>query len=175
MKNNQLIINLLIAQLQPVRILFYVYLPSLILPDVHMPWQSSTLIFNFLPVFVLANVGYVAFIERHKIEQKGKKWFIHWLALISLGIFTVEFIGLFAHTMISFYEGHPPENAQYWNIIATVFTGLGGIILEINYFFSERIDRWIFSKVNPKIAVLSAASFAILIGLLSLWRIFQLQ
>ena len=97
MEYRKLIIHLLFAQLQPVRILFWIYLPSLIVSDVHMPWQSSTLIFNFLFVLVLANVGYIAFIERHKIEQKGKKWFIHWLALISLGIFTVEFIGLFAH------------------------------------------------------------------------------
>ena len=163
--------NLLFAQLQPIRILFYVYLPSLFIPDLHLPWQSSTLIFNFLIVFVIANVGYIAFIEYHKLEQKGKKWFIHWLALISLGIFTVEFIGLFSHTMISFYAGHPPANAQYWNVVATMFGGLGGIILEINYFFSEKIDKWIFSKINPKIAVLGASTFAILIGVLSLLQL----
>lgn len=164
----KLVVQLLYAQLQPLRFLFYLYLPSLIIDNLHLPWQSSVLIFNFLPILVLANVGYIAFLERHKQKEKGRKWFIHWLMLISIGIFTVEFIGLFAHTMISFYEGHPPENAKYWNVVATVFTGLGGVILEINYFFSEKIDKWIFNKVNPKYAILAVVGFTIIIASLSL-------
>ena len=167
--DKKLLNKLLLAQLQPLRILFYVYLPSLFFVDLHMPWQSSTLIFNFLPIFVLSNVGYIVFIEYNKLKQKGKRWFIHWISMITIGIFGVEFIGIFTHTMISIYEGRPPADAQYWNIVATIFTGLGGVILEINYFFSERVDRWIFNKVNPKYAVLGAAGFTIIIASLSLW------
>jgi len=163
-----LITHLKYAQLQPFRILFYIYLPSVIFPTIHMPWQSSNLIFNFLLALVLANVGYIAFLERDKLKQKGKAWFIHWLLLISIGIFTVEFIAFFAHTMIGFYEGNPPENAQFWNYIATVFAGLGGIVLEINYFFSEKVDRWIAKRVDYRKALLASAIFAIVIGILSL-------
>jgi hypothetical protein len=96
------------------------------------------------------------------------RWFVYWLMVITIGIFTVEFIGLFTHTMIGFYEGHPTDDVKRQNYIATIFSGLGGIVLEINYFFGERIDKWIFSKVNPKYAILGAAGFTIVVGVISL-------
>lgn len=169
--------RLLKEQLNPIRLLFFVFLPGMIITQLYVRPESSMMMMDYLPIIAVATVGFIAFEEREKLRKLNWKQGILWITILSVGVFTVEFLAFFVHSLASLFiaEGKLTHEAEFWVIVATVFTGLGGIILGTIYFFSERIDRWIFSKVNEKYARLATAGFVIVVCGFSLWMNPQTQ
>lgn len=134
----QLTTKLLWAQLQPLRIISYAFLPGLFIPSLAIHWQSSTMIFSWLSALTAANIGYIAFNERKYLQKLGKKDALHWLAIIFIGIFTIEFTGISIHTLYSLFEGQPSDVLKFWNSMGIIFIFLGGSVLETIYCIGEK-------------------------------------
>lgn len=169
--------KILLEQISPLRLLFFVFLPGIVITQWYIPPESSMMMMDYLPVIAAATIGFIALEEREKLRKLNWRQGIFWIATLSVGVFTVEFLAFFVHALASLFiaEGKLTHEAEFWVTIATIFTGLGGVILGVLYFFSERIDRWIFSKVNEKYARLATAGFVIILCGLSLWMNPQTQ
>ncbi|NIV65531.1 MAG: hypothetical protein GWN40_05070, partial [Nitrosopumilaceae archaeon] len=144
---------------------------GMIITQLHIPPESSMLMMQFLPVIAIATIGFIVFERKEKLQKLNLWQATHYVATLSIGIFIVEFLAFFVHALASIFiaaDSLTPE-VEYWLIIATIYSGVGGVILGTVYYYSERIDRWIFSRVNPKYAMLVAASFVIIVASLSLW------
>jgi len=149
--SHPLAIRLWLSQIQPLRFLFYLHLASFVIPGFEIHWKSSIFILNYIPILVVANIIFYVFINFDKFRNKSLLDSIPLFAVIFLGFFTVEYIGFLAQTLISFNE-NPTPTQEDWKLIALLFTGIGGFMLEISNYVSEKLDERIkLTKKQQKI------------------------
>ena len=165
--NHKVWTEILKDQISPLRILFFLFLPGMVVPQLHIPADSAMMMMNYLPVFAAAAIGLIAFEKREKLKTMPKLHALHYVSTLSIGVFTIEFVHVLGAI---FYEaGTMTPELKFWLWATTIYTGFGSILLVIIYFYSEKIDRYIFSKINPKLAMLSVGVFAISTAVYSLW------
>lgn len=161
--SHPLTIRLWLSQIQPLRFLFYLHLASFVVPGFEIPWASSILILNYISILVGANIAFYVIINFEKFRNKNLLDSIPLFTVIFLGFFVVEYIGFLAQTLISFNENITPTQ-ENWKLIALLFTGIGGFMLEISNYVSEKLDERIkLTKKQQKIV-----SVLLLVGAIAL-------
>lgn len=164
--------QLIAEQVQPLRILFYVYLVSFtvgyFVPQFHMSNETSLFIFNNVPILILANIPFVIFIEYDKLRKKGFISAFLWILLFFIGLIGVEFIGVAVHAQTSFHDPHDPK-VMYWNGIALLFSGIGGFAITITNYIGEKLNKKIIlSRRQQKIIPFFLLFIAILLNVYSI-------
>ncbi len=161
--------RILVEQFQPLRILFYVHLLSFLIPSLHLSLKTSLFIFNNIPLLIIANIPFVIFIEYDKLRKKSKLEAFSWLLLFFIGLLGVEFVGLAVHTHTSFFDPQDPE-IFFWNVIALLFTGIGGFVLTITNYVGEKLnERITLSRKQQKIIPFFLLFIAILLNIYSMY------
>ena len=159
-------------QFQPLRIIFYVHLVSFIVgfivPELHLSPDTSIFIFNSIPILIAANIPFVIFIEYEKLRKKSISSAFVWIFMFFVGLLAVEFIGIAVHTHTSFFDQSDPE-IIYWNMIALLFTGIGGFLLTITNYIGEKLDEKIkLTRKQQKIISFFLLLIAILVNIYSM-------
>jgi hypothetical protein len=175
--SHPLAIRLWISQIQPLRFLFYLHLASFIVPGFEIHWKSSIFILDYIPILVIANIAFYVLINFDKFRNKSLFDSIPLFVVIFLGFFAVEYIGFLSHSLISFNE-NPTQIQEDWKLVALLFTGIGGFMLEISNYFSEKLDEKIkLTKKQQKIVAFLLLIMAITLNVYSfqvipLWKSF---
>lgn len=136
-------------------------------PLMVIPWQSTTQIFSWIAVPMIANIGYIAFTERQLLNQMSKGQWIHWVATMSLGVISIDFAGIFAHTATIFIQD--PSTALFWDHVSLALFG-GSFSLSV---FQSYTKRFIGRQVKDRTSVILVIVFVVLIA--TLWWIEYFQ
>lgn len=161
--------KIIIEQFYPLRIIFYIHLVSFFIPELHLSFQSSIFIFNMVPVLVVANIAMVIFLEYDKLRKKTILSAFTYLLLLFVGLLAVEFLGIAVHTHTSFFDPHDAE-IIYWNMIALLFTGIGGFMLPVTNYIGEKLDeKYTLSRKKQKIISVFLLLIAILLNVYSMY------
>lgn len=158
--------------MQPLRIIFYVSLPPLFSPLFNILSYPSILIlgnWSLLLVLIIANVAFVFVAKGEKIRSMSIINTIFWLISISVAILGIEIIALVAHALSGIAQEAKilTFNGKFWTVIATIFTGLGGLVHELSLFYGEKVDKIILSRINKKYVKILFIIFIVVIVILS--------
>ena len=164
--------QLIAEQVQPLRILFYVYLVSFtagyFIPEFHLNRDASQFIFDNVLILILANIPFVIFIEYDKLSKKGWISASLWILLFFISLIGVEFVGVAVHTQTSFHDQHDPD-VIYWNGIALIFSGIVGFVLTITNYIGEKLDKKItLTRRQQKIILFFLLFIVILLNIYSM-------
>lgn len=166
--NHPLSKKIIIEQFYPLRIIFYIHLTSFFIPELHLSLKTSIFIFNMIPILVVANIAMVIFLEYDKLRKKTILFAFLYLLLLFIGLLAVEFLGIAVHTHTSFFDPHDPE-VIYWNMVALLFTGIGGYLLPVTNYIGEKLDeKYTLSRKQQKIISVFLLLIAILLNIYSM-------
>ncbi|MGY5148637.1 MAG: hypothetical protein ACW9W3_01070 [Candidatus Nitrosopumilus sp. bin_68KS] len=161
--------KIITEQFYPLRVIFYIHLTSFFIPELHLSLKTSIFIFNMVPVLVSANIAMVIFLEHDKLRKKTILSAFSYLLLLFVGLLTVEFLGIAVHTQTSFFDPHDPE-VIYWNMIALLFTGIGGYLLPVTNYIGEKLDeRFKPTRKQQKILSVFLLVIAISVNIFSMY------
>lgn len=153
--------GLIYGQLQPLKLIIFPYLPSLI--NIHLVSTESALMIMSYPIlFLLAvsNYWYIVIIEWSKQGNRSKTQTLLVALLKLIGVLSLEIIALYAGAMTSIFHDAEKENAVSHEISEEVHEKATtakiqlialDIVLEtyfsIQFIIEKRITRSIISKV----------------------------
>jgi len=162
--------KLLWAQLQPMRIVSYLYLVGTLIPPLALKWETAFFVFEWISLLIASNIAFIAWLERNHLRKIGFRCAVLWLVVISAGIIFVEFTGISIHTLTRLPFEISTEILEYWNRVGFVFTFLGGSILEAVYYFSSKLSG---KTVSPRVMILALIVLVLLIVALMLTLYFN--
>lgn len=147
--------------ISPLRLIGLAFVLGSLSPLLVIPWQSTTDIFSWIEIPIIANVGFIAFNERKLLSQMSRWQWIHWVATMSLGVISIEFTGIFAHTATIFMQDH--SAAVFWDHVSlTLFGGSFGLSI-----FQSYTKRLIGRKFDDRTNMLFVILLVVLLVVIS--------
>jgi len=113
---------------------------------------------------ILVNIPFIVFLEWEKLSKKDHLSKFTWILTFFIGLLAVEYVGVAVHTQTSFFDQHDPE-IIFWNVVALLFSGIGGFLLPIVDYIGEKLDKKITpTKIQLKLMGIGVISLAIFVN-----------